>query len=97
VIVLNELIKINIEYLNNLSENRLSMHDRADKGLKFPNVEAYEYLSGSMMMEILSQHFEYILVQHGENNKTASDEFIGSVESKIEFILRKRRNELDLN
>lgn len=84
---IDELIKLNIEYLENIDSNKVSSLHRTQDEITFPNSRAYLDLMGSLLLEVIHQQFDYYMAICDGDKEIAIDRLTRDVESKLNFLV----------
>lgn len=92
---IDELIKLNIEYMDSIDAQKLSSMHRAQNGTVFRKTDAISELMGSFFLEIIHQQFDYFLAMNNGNKKIAMEDLTQSVESKLNFLIHLHQGKKD--
>ena len=87
---IDDIIKMNLKYLDEISENKLSTFDRIERGIKFKKNDAFEHCLVSILLEIMGQYYEFVYAMNDGRPLATENEFIESITAKVDYITRRR-------
>jgi len=94
---IDDIIKMNLKYLDEISEKKISTFDRIEKEISFSKNDAFEHCLVSMLLEVMAQYYEFIYAMNDKRSLATESEFIESITSKIDYIVRRRAAENELH
>jgi hypothetical protein len=94
---IDDIIKMNLRYLDEMSENKISAMHRIEREITFKKNDAFEHCLVSMLLETMSQYYEFLYAMNDGRPVVTESEFIESITAKVDYIVRRRAAENELH